>query len=59
MENTSLTKDDINNLSLVEVEGLLSGLSENHSTDNDSGNTSNTLEGANALQYLIDNQGTI
>ena len=58
MENTSLTKDDINNLSLCEVEGICEGFNSLHSEDT-SGNTSNTLEGANALQYLIDNQGTI
>ena len=58
MENTSLTKDDINGMSLVEIEGLLSGLSELHSTDGTHGDTSK-LEGTSALQYLIDNQGTI
>ena len=58
MENTSLTKDDINGMSLVEIEGLLEGFNSLHSTDDSQGDTSK-LEGTSALQYLIDNQGTI
>lgn len=57
MEHTSLTKDDINNMCLAEIEATLEGINANNSPD---GNVkSGVLEGPAALDYLIKQQGGV
>ena len=57
MEHTSLTKNDINDLSLPEVEGILEGINTNNSTDEHG--ESEKLSGASAVEFLMSNGGQI
>lgn len=51
VQNTSLTHEDVMNLTIPQLEYLLDGCEKNNK-DNDN-NSADTLEGADAIQFLI------
>lgn len=57
LEHTSLTKNDINELSLPEIEDLIESINANNSESN--GESNETLSGTSALEFLMANNGKI
>jgi hypothetical protein len=53
--NTSMTPDDVLELTIEQIEGILDGFRRNNSTEE----TSDRLEDAEALKFLISNGGKI
>ena len=58
VSNTSMTPNDVLELSIPELEGILDGIAFNNSTEN-SGSSPDRLEDAEVLKFLISNGGKL
>lgn len=56
IQNTSLTMNDVVELSIPQLEYLLSGCEKNSKELEKASSGAKTLEGADAVQFLIDNE---
>lgn len=58
VSNTSMTPDNVLDLSVPQVEGILEGIQRLNSTDESKG-TTNRLEDADALKFILSNGGNL
>lgn len=55
LQNTSLNMNDIMNMSIPQLEYILEGISKNNKKSETNSGSQEALDGADALEYLLQN----